>query len=40
MLLRDGCGAQGDPKREEARTDEEYDGKIEVVDPADERRAC
>lgn len=39
MLLRDGCGAQGDSKCEEARADKENDGEVEVVYPADERRA-
>lgn len=39
MLLRDGCGAQGDSECEEARADEENDGEVEVVYPADERRA-
>lgn len=40
MLLRDGCSAQGDSECEEARADKENDGEVEVVYPADERRAC
>lgn len=40
MLLRNGCSAQGDSKCEEARADEEYNGKIEVVDPAEDGWAC
>lgn len=39
MLLWDGCSAQGDHKCEEARADEEHNGKVEVVDPAEERWA-
>lgn len=39
MLLRDGRGAQGDYECEEARADEENDGEVEVVYPAEERRA-
>lgn len=39
MLLRDGRGAQGDSEGEEARADEENDGEVEVVYPAEDRRA-
>lgn len=40
VLLWDGCSAQGDYKSEEAGAHEEHNGKIEVVHPAEERRAC
>lgn len=39
MLLWDGCSAQGNHKCEEAGADEEHNGKVEVVDPAEERWA-
>lgn len=39
MLLRNGCSAQGDYKCEEAGAHEEHNGKVEVVHPAEERRA-
>lgn len=40
MLLRNRLSAQGDYESEEARADEEHDGKVEVVHPADECWAC
>lgn len=40
MLLWDGRTAQGDHKCEEAGADEEDDGKVEVVHPAEEHWAC
>lgn len=39
MLLRDGCGAQGDCECEEAGAEEENDGEVEVVHPAEDGRA-